>query len=118
MHRTARRAMSFREGQERATRRFDLTVVLAALTLAVAGACAAYPAFKAGPSTAGGLLLLVGLAVVLLLGIFAFGSASSQEEGASAELLLDALSEPAALVSPAGQVRAANAGALIKDLNP
>ncbi|NEX94583.1 hybrid sensor histidine kinase/response regulator, partial [Caulobacter sp. 17J65-9] len=75
--------------------------------LAVAGA--AYPALRSDPS-APGLLLLVGLAGVALMAVFAFGAADGKTKPeAGPEALVEALEEPAALVTPDGRVLAANA---------
>ena len=77
----------------------------------VAVAFAAAPALKAGPSTLAGLLLLIGLAGVTVLGLFALrGSVAAPPEAElDAERLIDALSEPAAIATPDGRVKATNA---------
>ena len=94
---------------ERATRRFDIVAACAALMLALAAACAAYPAVRSGAPSVGGMLLIVGLAAVVLLGFYAFGGAGeSQDEEDGGERLVQALNEPAALVSASGRVRTFN----------
>src|SRR5437763_1804023 len=72
---------------------------------------AAAPAISAGPTTLAGLLLLIGLAGVTCLGLFALrGSAETPVDGdAGAERLIDALSEPAAVAAPDGRLKASNA---------
>jgi two-component system cell cycle sensor histidine kinase/response regulator CckA len=98
---------------DRSGRRFDLLAILAGLALAACAACAAYPAYtalRAGAPTAGGLLLLLGLAAVVLLGIYAFGSAGQQPlDEVGADRLVQALDEPAAIVAITGRLRTSNA---------
>ena len=92
-----------------------LVPLAAAITFVFAVAFAAYPALKAGAASAGGLLLLLGLAGVMLLGVFAFaglnpwadGSARMSDADAS-ETLVTALSEPAAVAASDGRILAAN----------
>jgi two-component system cell cycle sensor histidine kinase/response regulator CckA len=86
---------------------------IAAICFVVAIAGAAYPAFKAGPTTGPGLLLLVGLAGVAFLGLFAFATtelretaAPSSDEGLAG--LVDALQEPAAVAVADGRLTCAN----------
>src|SRR3954462_13538277 len=90
-------------------RRFDLMMGGAALLLLLAASIGAYPALKAGPATAGGLLLLVGLAGITILALIAFGAVGSQKPDETiAYGFLDALDEPAAIVAPDGRILAAN----------
>ncbi len=90
-------------------RRLDPWFWGAAGLFALALAAAAYPVFRTDPMSAPGILLLLGLVGVAFLGVFAFGAADRRESGAFApETLVDALSEPAAMVAPDGRVLAAN----------
>jgi two-component system cell cycle sensor histidine kinase/response regulator CckA len=92
----------------KAGRGFDVLVGAAGLFFVLAIAFAAYPAIKDGPPTVGGLLLLIGLACVGGFGIFAFGAPDRTVDDGP-ERLIDALDEPAAVVSTDGRIRAANA---------
>src|SRR5579884_957196 len=92
-------------------RRFDPLTTAAVVFFLLAVAFAAAPMAKAGPETLAGLLLLIGLAGVLCLGVFVL-RAGAEPEAASepaAEGLLAALVEPSAVASPDGRVRASNA---------
>ena len=91
--------------------RFDPLTAAAVVFFLMAVAFAAAPAMNAGPTTLAGLLLLIGLAGVACLGLFVLrGSAEgSGETEDSPNLLIDALSEPAAIAAPDGRVQAANA---------
>jgi two-component system cell cycle sensor histidine kinase/response regulator CckA len=86
-----------------------LSLVGALFFLGAVGA-AAYPAFKAGPATGPGLLLLVGLAGVALAVVVVFGL-TDREEARRAERptpLADALTEAACIVRPDGRIVEAN----------
>ena len=93
--------------------RIDPWLVTAAVCFVIAVAAAAYPAFRHDPWSAPGLILIVTLAAVALMGVFAFGRADAGERrraaGDAAVDLLDALAEPAALVWSGGRVLAFNA---------
>ena len=92
-------------------RGFDVLGAVAAALFIIAILAAAYPAFKAGPTTGPGMLLLLGLAGVAFIGIYAFSSSdpkSASERNAWGEVL-DALNEPAAVLSKDGRVLRANA---------
>jgi len=92
-------------------RGFDAIGAAAAALFVMAILAAAYPAFRAGPTSGPGMLLLLGLAGVAFIGIFAFGSGEakgSTERSAWGEVL-DALNEPAAVLSKDGRVLRANA---------
>ena len=91
--------------------RFDLLLAGAVVFFLMAVVFAAAPMMNAGPSTLAGLLLLIGLAGVACLGLFVLrGSSDSPgETQPGAEVLVDALSEPAAIAAPDGRVQAANA---------
>jgi two-component system cell cycle sensor histidine kinase/response regulator CckA len=92
-------------------RRFDLLTAAAVVFFLLAVVFAAAPALSAGPATLAGLLLLIGLAGVACLGLFALrGSADpTVEPQPGPEKLLAALSEPAALAAPDGRIQATNA---------
>jgi two-component system, cell cycle sensor histidine kinase and response regulator CckA len=94
-----------------AHRRIDPLSVAALVFFVLAIGAAAYPAFRAGPTTGPGVLLLLGLAGVAFAGIYAFASseprrAFAAEDGLHA--LVDALSEPAAAVSADGRMLSFN----------
>jgi len=91
-------------------RRFDPWLFVAAPLFMLAVAAAAYPAFRADPVSAPGLLLLVGLTAVAVIGLFAFGRVSEATPQLEADDLLGALEEPSAIVSPDGRILAGNAG--------
>jgi two-component system cell cycle sensor histidine kinase/response regulator CckA len=94
------------------SRRFDLSLVLMALGFTVAVAALAWPAFQAGPVTTPHMILMVAVAAVALLGLFAFGRQEARRparpDGDVAVEMLDALAEPAVLVWASGQVLAFN----------
>jgi len=92
------------------TPRFDPWLLVAAPLFMVAVAAAAYPAFRADPVSAPGLILLVGLTATALVGLFAFGRVSEVTPQLDADDLLGALEEPAAIVSPDGRILAGNDG--------
>jgi two-component system cell cycle sensor histidine kinase/response regulator CckA len=94
-----------------ARRRFDLLTVFAALCFVAAVGFAAVPAIHAGPSTRAGLMLLIGLAGVACLGLFALRNSAEPAPAAEpgADKLIDALSEPAAIAAADGRIHAANA---------
>jgi two-component system cell cycle sensor histidine kinase/response regulator CckA len=89
-------------------RRPDLVVLAGGVFFAAAVAAAAYPALKAGPETAGGLMLLAGLAGVAVLGLYAFRQTPAPEAPSDLEPVLNALAEPAAVVAADGRILAAN----------
>ena len=95
-------------------RRFEPLTVVAGVFFVVAVAAAAVPAFRAGPDTGPGLLLLIGLAGVAFLGVFAFATSEmgTVPEGParqSADSLVEALSEPSAVAGADGRLLAINA---------
>ncbi len=94
-----------------ARRRFDLLTVFAALCFVAAVGFAAVPAIDAGASTRAGLMLLIGLAGVACLGLFALRNSAAPAPAAEpgADQLIDALSEPAAIAAADGRIHAANA---------
>jgi two-component system cell cycle sensor histidine kinase/response regulator CckA len=91
--------------------RFDPLITGAALFLAAAFALAAVPAFKAGVDKLAGLLLLMGLGAVALLVLFALrgGRDAAVEDEDGVDLVVQALTEPAAVVGADGRIQAANA---------
>lgn len=97
--------------REGVRRRFDLMTGFAALCFVAAVGFAAVPAINAGASTRAGVMLLIGLAGVACLGLFALRSSAqpivASEPGA--DKLIDALSEPAAIAAADGRIHAANA---------
>ena len=93
----------------RARRGFFSLGTLGAILFVLSALAAAYPAVQAGP-TAGSMLLLLGLAGVAFIGIFAFGAAEPRDavERSGWGEVLDALPEPAAVLSADGRVLRAN----------
>ena len=91
------------------TRRIDPLAAAAAVFFTLALVFGLYPAFRGGPASMGGLLLLLGLAGVAFFTALAFrnGEArASDDVGPTA--LIDALGEPAALAAIDGRILAAN----------
>ena len=96
----------------RPTRRpsIDPLMIVMAVGFAVAVGALAWPAFRAGPTTTPGVILLITVAAVSLIGLFAFGRSEAKAPvGDVAVEMLDAMAEPAALVWAGGQVLAFNA---------
>ncbi len=92
----------------------DPWLMAAIVAAIVAVTLAAWPAFRADPLTAPGLVLIATLAIVAAIGVFGFGRAESrfereQQQGDAIVSLLDAMAEPAALVWKGGKVLAFNA---------
>src|ERR1700740_1787108 len=91
-------------------RRFDPLAVAAAMFFGLAALFATYPALRAGPATAGGLLLVVGVAGVGIFVMLAVRSPPArQAETSGSGALLAALPEPSAVASSDGRVIEANA---------
>ena len=89
----------------------DPLALAATLLFLIAVAAAAYPAFRAGPTTGPSLLLLIGLAGVALAGVFVFAM-SERDVGAKPEPAIaftDSLVEPAAIARPDGRLVESNA---------
>jgi two-component system cell cycle sensor histidine kinase/response regulator CckA len=98
--------------REAAPRDFDPLSIAAAVFFLIAVIAAAYPAFRAGPATLPGALLLMGLAGVAFTGIYAFASSEPKSARAADEglhALVDALAEPAAVVTADGRMVSFNA---------
>jgi len=90
-------------------RGFDPLLIVMALGFVVAIGALAYPAFRADPMSAPGLILIFTVGAVSLIGLFMFGrSEAKKPTGDTAVELLDAMAEPAALVWSTGQVLAFN----------
>ena len=89
---------------------FDPLLIVMTMGAILAVAAMAYPAFRTEPFSAPGLILIFAAAGVALIGLFAFGrhEAATRPSGDAAVEMLDALSEPAALVWASGQVLAFN----------
>jgi len=92
--------------------KFDFTVILMAVGFAVAVAALAWPAFQAGPVTTPHMILMITIAAVSLMGLFAFNrietKTPARPAGDVAVEMLDAMAEPAALVFASGAVLAYN----------
>ena len=89
---------------------FDPLLIVMAIGFVVAVGALAYPAFRADPMSAPGLVLIFTVGAVALIGLFAFARGESRKPlGDTTVDLLDAMAEPAALVWASGQVLAFNA---------
>ncbi|MDQ1155136.1 cell cycle histidine kinase CckA [Brevundimonas sp. SORGH_AS_0993] len=89
---------------------FDLSSALMAFGVAAVVAALAYPAFRANPTSAPGMVLILTVALIALIGLFGFRNAGRAGPSTDAAIdLLDAMAEPAALVWDSGQVLAFNA---------
>ncbi|HZW16757.1 MAG TPA: response regulator [Brevundimonas sp.] len=89
---------------------FDPLLILMAVGFVVAVGALAYPAFRADPMSAPGLILIFSVGAVALIGLFAFAHSERRKPlGDVTVELLDAMAEPAALVWASGQVLAFNA---------
>jgi two-component system cell cycle sensor histidine kinase/response regulator CckA len=99
------------EPREQRKRRFEPLTAAAGVFFLMAVGFAAAPALNQGPSTLAGMMLLIGLAGVACLGLFALrGAAEAPAEGEpGADKLVEALTEPAALAAADGRIQAANA---------
>ena len=89
-------------------RRVDPLLLAGGVCFMAAVLAAVYPAVTAGPATGAALLLLLGLAGVAFLGLFAFRRPPAGA-GLDAEAWLEALAEPSALLSMDGRPMLANA---------
>lgn len=92
-------------------RRFDPLILAAGLFFLLAVGFASVPAWKAGPGTLAGLLLLIGLAGLIVLALIATRNANRpiEIEDEGAETFIEALGEAAAVAGPDGRLHAANA---------
>ena len=89
---------------------FDPLLIVMAIGFVVAVGALAYPAFRADPTSAPGLVLIFTVGAVALIGLFAFARGETRKpSGDDAIDLLDAMAEPAALVWATGQILAYNA---------
>ena len=105
-------ALDLARGASNRRRRLDPLSIAAAVFFVVAILAAAYPAFRAGPGTGSGILLLVGLGGMVFIGIFTFATSEPRrlapvDDGLHA--LVDALAEPAAVITPEGRLVSFNA---------
>jgi two-component system cell cycle sensor histidine kinase/response regulator CckA len=90
-------------------RSFDPLLIVMAVGFVVAVGALAYPAFRADPTSAPGLVLIFTVGAVALIGLFAFARGETRKPIGDATIdLLDAMAEPAALVWSTGQVLAFN----------
>ncbi|WP_292067793.1 cell cycle histidine kinase CckA [Brevundimonas sp. UBA7664] len=90
-------------------RPFDPLLIVMAIGFVVAVGALAYPAFRADPTSAPGLVLIFTVGAVALIGLFAFARGETRRPLGDATVdLLDAMAEPAALVWSTGQVLAFN----------
>ena len=91
-------------------RPFDPLLIVMAVGFVVAVGALAYPAFRADPTSAPGLVLIFTVGALALIGLFAFARSETRKPIGDATVdLLDAMAEPAALVWSTGQVLAFNA---------
>lgn len=91
-------------------RPFDPLLIVMAVGFVIAVGALAYPAFRADPTSAPGLVLIFTVGAIALIGLFAFTRSETRKPIGDATIdLLDAMAEPAALVWPSGQVLAFNA---------
>jgi two-component system cell cycle sensor histidine kinase/response regulator CckA len=89
---------------------FDPLLIVMAIGFVVAVGALAWPAFRADPMSAPGLVLIFTVGAVALIGLFAFARGETRKPlGDTTIDLLDAMAEPAALVWASGQVLAFNA---------
>lgn len=89
---------------------FDPLFVVMAAGCAMMVAAMAYPAFRADPFSAPGMILIFAAGGVALMALFAFGrNETKKPAGDTAVEMLDAMAEPAALVWSSGHVLAFNA---------
>ena len=90
-------------------RSFDPLLIVMAVGFVLAVGALAYPAFRADPTSAPGLVLIFTVGAVALIGLFAFARGEPRKPLGDATVdLLDAMAEPAALVWSTGQVLAFN----------
>ncbi|MGV8928899.1 MAG: cell cycle histidine kinase CckA [Brevundimonas sp.] len=91
------------------SRSFDPMLIVMAVGFVIAVGALAYPAFRADPTSAPGLVLIFTVGAVALIGLFAFARGDSRKPIGDVTVdLLDAMAEPAALVWSTGQVLAFN----------
>lgn len=89
---------------------FEPLTIVMAVGFSLAVGALAWPAFQAGPTTTPGMILLLTVAAVALIGLFAFGRVDAKRPAGDVSVeILDAMAEPAALVWAGGQVLAYNA---------
>ncbi|QTN20379.1 response regulator [Brevundimonas sp. AJA228-03] len=90
----------------------DITLILMVVGFTVAVAAVAWPMFRAGPIATPHMMLMIAVAGIALLGLFAFGRIETRKparpDGDVAVEMLDAMAEPAALITASGQILAFN----------
>jgi two-component system cell cycle sensor histidine kinase/response regulator CckA len=95
----------------RTVRRLDPFAIAAGVFLVAALAFGVYPAFRAGPTSLGGMLVLGGLAGVAFFAILALrGRRPGPAEGIEVLRLIEAIGEPLALATADGRILNANGG--------
>ena len=101
--------MQTKSWQAQARAPFDPLLIVMAVGFILAVGAMAYPAFRANPYSAPGLILIFTAVAVALIGLFAFGRSEARKPTGDVWVeMLDALGEPAALVWTSGQVLAFN----------
>ena len=94
--------------------RIDPLLALMAVGFALTVAAIAYPAFRISAWSAPSLILVMTAGAIASIGLLVFGRGEGQRPlGDTAVDMLDAMSEPAALVWESGQVLAYNAASRI-----
>jgi len=95
----------------RRARRLDPFAIAAGAFLLLALAFGAYPAFRAGPASLGGMLVLGGLTGVAFFAILALrGRGPGPGEGIEVVRLIEAVGEPLALATADGRILTSNVG--------
>ena len=113
MDRTARKSVRLRSAKPSGPS--VMMPILAGLCFLGSVGFVAYPAIRAGETGLGAILLLVGLALVVVISLFAFagnlsdsGASDEANETDVRETLVRALNEPAAVATDDGRILAAN----------
>ena len=90
--------------------KLDVLLPLMVVGFVLATAALAYPALRADPASAPGLILITAVGAVTLLGMLAFARADRKPAADETLIdMLDAMGEPAVVVWATGQVLACNA---------
>lgn len=90
--------------------KLDVLLPLMVVGFVLATAALAYPALRADPASAPGLILITAVGAVTLLGMLAFARADRKPAAGETLIdMLDAMGEPAVVVWATGQVLACNA---------
>ena len=103
-------SLAMAEPVSRGARRVDPLTAAAVAFFVLAVGATGWVAVNAGPVTTATLMVLIGLAGVACLGLFALrgGGEPVSEAEPGADKLIEALSEPAAIAAPDGRLQAAN----------